>query len=41
VLNELDTTLTELTEHLMGGPSSQDKAQAAAAAKSAAMPQAA
>jgi hypothetical protein len=41
VLNELDTKLTELTEHLMGGPSSQDKAQAAAAAKSAAMPQAA
>jgi len=42
VLNELDTKLTELTAHLMGGPSAQDKAQgAAAAARDAALPEAA
>lgn len=42
VLNELDTKLTELTAHLMGGPSAQDKAQgAAAAARNAALPEAA
>jgi hypothetical protein len=42
VLNELDTKLTELTSHLMGGASSQDKAQSAtAAAENAAMPEAA
>jgi hypothetical protein len=42
VLNELDTKLTELTSHLMGGASAQDKAQsAAAAAENAAMPEAA
>jgi chromosome segregation ATPase len=28
VLNELDAKLTELTSHLMGGTSAQDKAQA-------------
>jgi len=42
VLNELDTKLTELTAHLMGGPSAQDKVQgAAAAARNAALPEAA
>jgi hypothetical protein len=42
VLNELDTKLTELTSHLMGGASAQDKAQSAtAAAENAAMPEAA
>jgi hypothetical protein len=43
VLNELDNKLTELTAHLMGGASAQDKAQiAAAAAQSpAAVPEAA
>ncbi|SDN12278.1 dynamin family protein [Polaromonas sp. JS666] len=42
VLNELDTKLTELTAHLMGGPSAHDKAQgAAAAARNAALPEAA
>ncbi|MFS2032489.1 dynamin family protein [Polaromonas sp. CT11-55] len=42
VLNELDTKLTELTAHLMGGPSAQDKAQgAAAAARNTALPEAA
>ena len=42
VLNELDAKLTELTAHLMGGASAQDKAQdAAAAAKGAALPEAA
>jgi hypothetical protein len=41
VLNELDNKLTELTAHLMGGTSAQDKAQAAAAAQNAAMPEAA
>ena len=43
VLNELDNKLTELTAHLMGGPSAQDKAQGAgkAAAEAAAMPEAA
>jgi len=42
ILNELDAKLTELTAHLMGGPSAQDKAQeAAGAAKGAALPEAA
>ncbi|CAN7493416.1 dynamin family protein [Polaromonas sp. LjRoot131] len=41
VLNELDNKLTELTAHLMGGTSAQDKAQAAAAAQNAAVPEAA
>lgn len=42
VLNELDTKLTELTSHLMGGASAQDNAQStAAAAENAAMPEAA
>ncbi|EJL90464.1 dynamin family protein [Polaromonas sp. CF318] len=42
VLNELDTKLTELTAHLMGGPSAQDKAQGAAvAASNTALPEAA
>ena len=42
VLNELDTKLTELTAHLMGGPSAQDKAQGASKpAAEAAMPEAA
>jgi hypothetical protein len=42
VLNELDTKLTELTSHLMGGTSSQVKASdAAAAARNAAIPEAA
>ncbi|SFV03693.1 Dynamin family protein [Polaromonas sp. YR568] len=43
VLNELDTKLTELTAHLMGGPSAQDNAQSAskAAAEAAALPEAA
>jgi len=38
VLNELDNKLTELTAHLMGGPTAQD---AAAAARNAALPEAA
>lgn len=42
VLNELDTKLTELTSHLMGGASAQDKAQGVvAAAENAAVPEAA
>jgi hypothetical protein len=41
VLNELDNKLTELTAHLMGGTSAQDKAQAAATAQNAAVPEAA
>lgn len=45
VLNELDNKLTELTAHLMGGASAQDKAQVAAAAaaaqSAAALPEAA
>lgn len=41
VLNELDNKLTELTAHLMGGASAQDKAQGAAAAQNAAIPEAA
>lgn len=43
VLNELDNKLTELTAHLMGGPSAHDKAQGAgkADAEAAAMPEAA
>jgi hypothetical protein len=41
VLNELDTKLTELTSHLMGGASAQDKAQSDAAAENAAVPEAA
>lgn len=41
VLNELDNKLTELTAHLMGGTSAQDKAQAAAAVQNAAVPEAA
>lgn len=42
VLNELDTKLTELTSHLMGGSSSQAKASdAPAAAENAAIPEAA
>lgn len=43
VLNELDSKLTELTAHLMGGPSAQDKAQgaASAAAENTALPEAA
>ncbi len=41
VLNELDTKLTELTSHLMGGASAQDKAQSTAAAENAAVREAA
>ncbi len=42
VLNELDTKLTELTSHLMGGASAHDKAQGVvAAAENAAVPEAA